>query len=75
MQTIFEVTRKLMLLTIFAAFCELRGEFRHFRLDRMTGVEALGARTPRRRAVLLREWRLAEGILEDSGADVATDKN
>lgn len=45
-----------------AAWCELRRAFRHFRLDRITGVETLEDRYPIRRAVLLADWRLAEGI-------------
>ena len=45
-----------------AAWCELRGAFRHFRLDRIAGVETLADRYPARRAVLLADWRLQEGI-------------
>ncbi|MCA0406169.1 MAG: YafY family transcriptional regulator [Proteobacteria bacterium] len=46
----FERTRGLM------AWCELRGDFRHFRTDRMLALEVLDAHPPRRRAVLLKEW-------------------
>ena len=47
---------------VLAAWCELRGGFRHFRLNRMLEVSALAERLPRRRRLLLAEWRLAEGI-------------
>lgn len=46
----FERTRGLV------AWCELRGDFRHFRTDRMLTMEVLEERAPRRRAVLLKEW-------------------
>ena len=38
--------------------------FRHFRLDRMAQVGALGERPPRARRSLLRDWRRAEGLGE-----------
>lgn len=47
---------------VLVAWCELRRELRHFRTDRITAVNALDQRYPRRRQVLLREWREAEGI-------------
>ena len=47
---------------VLAAWCELRAGFRHFRLDRMVEVDLLDERLPRRRRLLLAEWRLAEGI-------------
>lgn len=37
-------------------WCELRGDFRHFRTDRMLELRVLEERPPRRRAILLREW-------------------
>ena len=37
--------------------CELRAEFRNFRSDRISNVEQLEERYPKRRATLLREWR------------------
>lgn len=40
-----------------AAWCELRGGFRHFRTDRINAVAPTGERYPRRRAVLITEWR------------------
>lgn len=47
---------------IVVAWCELRGGFRHFRTDRIVALRAGGARYPRRRAALLKEWRATEGI-------------
>jgi predicted DNA-binding transcriptional regulator YafY len=43
-------------------WCELRVDFRHFRLDRIARMEALPERYPRRRAAMLKEWREHEGI-------------
>lgn len=45
---------------VLAAWCELRNDYRHFRLDRMRGVKVLEERAPRRRAALYREWRERE---------------
>ena len=47
---------------VLIAWCELRQQLRHFRTDRIAAVTALEQRYPRRRQVLLREWREAEGI-------------
>lgn len=47
---------------VLAAWCELRENFRHFRLDRMVEVGLLEERLPKRRRLLLAEWRLSEGI-------------
>jgi predicted DNA-binding transcriptional regulator YafY len=52
----FEKTR------VLAAWCETRQDFRHFRTDRILSAD-LGEETyPRRRRVLLAEWRRHEGI-------------
>lgn len=40
-----------------AAWCELREGFRHFRTDRIGTLTPTGERYPRRRAVLVKEWR------------------
>ncbi|MFT3803639.1 MAG: YafY family protein [Burkholderiaceae bacterium] len=45
---------------LFAAWCELREDFRHFRAERVVEVESTGARYPVRRHVLIRRWRKAE---------------
>lgn len=42
---------------IVAGWCELRQDYRHFRIDRIETVERLAERYPKRRAVMLREWR------------------
>ena len=41
------------------AWCELRQDFRHFRIDRIASLAATGERLPRRRHALLNEWREA----------------
>lgn len=56
--TFYERTR------ILAAWCELRDGFRHFRTDRIAAAAATAERYPRRRRVLMKEWRSAEGIAE-----------
>jgi predicted DNA-binding transcriptional regulator YafY len=45
-----------------AAWCETRRDFRHFRLDRIASAEASGERYPKRRRILLAEWRLQEDM-------------
>lgn len=47
----FESTR------ILAAWCELRNDFRHFRLDRINGWRDEGGRFPGSRASLLARWK------------------
>ncbi|HWU17925.1 MAG TPA: YafY family protein [Devosia sp.] len=42
---------------VVAGWCELRQDYRHFRVDRIETVERLAERYPRRRAAMLREWR------------------
>ncbi|CAI2428221.1 helix-turn-helix transcriptional regulator [Serratia plymuthica] len=44
------------------AWCELRQEFRHFRLDRICLATPLAQRYPRGRRVLLKEWYEIQGI-------------
>ncbi|MBU6440141.1 MAG: YafY family transcriptional regulator [Betaproteobacteria bacterium] len=44
-----------------AAWCELRADFRHFRTDRIVGLNIRDERYPRRRQALLREWRERRG--------------
>lgn len=50
---------------VLVAWCELRQALRHFRTDRIGALHATGQRYPRRRPLLLREWREAEGIAAD----------
>jgi predicted DNA-binding transcriptional regulator YafY len=45
-----------------AGWCELRQSYRHFRVDRITRVEATDIRYPRRRAVMLKEWRAEQNV-------------
>ncbi|MEO9383240.1 helix-turn-helix transcriptional regulator [Chromobacterium phragmitis] len=47
---------------VLAAWCELRQDFRHFRCDRILRCESADERYPRRRQVLLKEWRQRLGI-------------
>ena len=51
---------------LLAAWCELRGDFRHFRIDRIGAASSLGERYPTRRRQLLKSWRQQQGIAEDS---------
>lgn len=44
------------------AWCELRADYRMFRLDRIAAMEPLPERYPRRRSAMLKEWREREGI-------------
>lgn len=47
---------------IVVAWCELRNGFRHFRTDRISTMEVTGKRYPRRKAVLLKQWREEQGL-------------
>lgn len=47
---------------VLVAWCELRKPFRHFRADRISALKATDERYPRRRQVLLKEWREIELI-------------
>ncbi|NOK33252.1 YafY family transcriptional regulator [Corallococcus exercitus] len=42
---------------VLAAWCELRADFRAFRIDRIASVEPSDARYPGRRNTLVEEWR------------------
>ena len=42
---------------IVCAWCELRQDYRHFRLDRIASFAQTEERYPRRRQVLMKEWR------------------
>jgi predicted DNA-binding transcriptional regulator YafY len=44
------------------AWCELRRGFRHFRTDRIIDMTQHEERYPRRRTVLMKEWREAEHV-------------
>jgi predicted DNA-binding transcriptional regulator YafY len=47
---------------VIAAWCERRVDFRHFRLDRLAGIETLTTRYPRGRRALMKDWRASEKI-------------
>ncbi len=49
---------------IVAAWCETRQDYRHFRTDRIVRAEPMEERYPRRRRVMLAEWRQRQGIPE-----------
>ena len=42
---------------VVVGWCELRGDFRHFRTDRIITLSMTDKRYPRRRQVMLKEWR------------------
>lgn len=45
---------------VLAAWCELRNDYRHFRLDRIRRLDVLAMRMPRRRIAMFKEWRTRE---------------
>jgi predicted DNA-binding transcriptional regulator YafY len=47
---------------LLAAWCELRQDFRHFRTDRIAALSETAERFPKRRRVLMKEWRQIEGV-------------
>jgi predicted DNA-binding transcriptional regulator YafY len=48
-----------------AAWCELRGAIRHFRIDRIARAECAGERYPQARRDLILRWRAEQCIAED----------
>ena len=50
---------------VLLGWCELRGDYRTFRIDRIVTARPLPERYPRRRAVLLREWSEAQSIPQE----------
>ncbi|MFB9242065.1 YafY family transcriptional regulator [Massilia antarctica] len=51
---------------VLAAWCELRGANRHFRIDRIASAESSGERYPEHRRDLLKRWRAELRLPEDS---------
>ena len=49
---------------VLAAWCELRQDFRHFRIDRVIALHETGQRYPQRRRVLMKQWREIEKIAQ-----------
>lgn len=45
---------------VLIAWCESRNDFRHFRTDRIVGVDILNERYPQRRQLLLKEWHVSK---------------
>jgi len=52
---------------VIAAWCELRQDFRAFRIDRIATLAVQDARYPRRRAVLVKEWRASQKLPATAG--------
>ena len=50
---------------VVVAWCEMREDIRHFRTDRISKVQVTDKRYPRRRQILLKDWRAVEGIPEN----------
>lgn len=49
---------------VLLAWCELRQDTRHFRTDRITRLAVLDERYPRRRQVMLKEWRQSQRVID-----------
>jgi len=47
---------------LLVAWCELRGEFRNFRVDRIGSLVITEQRYPRRRQALMKAWRRSQGL-------------
>ncbi|WP_010323147.1 helix-turn-helix transcriptional regulator [Marinobacterium stanieri] len=52
---------------VLAAWCELRDDYRHFRIDRIQEAQLLTEKTPRRRSQMMKEWRQTLLTETDSG--------
>jgi predicted DNA-binding transcriptional regulator YafY len=52
---------------VVAAWCELREDYRGFRVDRIEEAVATGVPVPRARAGMLKEWREKQGISTAAG--------
>src|SRR6185369_114844 len=50
---------------VVVAWCEMRDSFRSFRTDRILGLTLSETRYPKRRLVLMKEWREVQGIVLD----------
>jgi len=47
---------------VVVAWCELRNDFRHFRADRIIRLTVEASGYPQRRATLMKQWQVREGI-------------
>ncbi|MFG1339729.1 helix-turn-helix transcriptional regulator [Xanthobacter autotrophicus] len=54
---------------VLLGWCELRGDFRSFRTDRIHDAELLDARYPRRRQALLKAWRQTQSRVHDAAGN------
>lgn len=52
---------------VLVAWCEMRRDFRHFRMDRIRALSLLAERPPQRRLALMKEWRKLECLPEADG--------
>lgn len=52
---------------VLAAWCELRNDYRHFRVDRIREARVLCEKTPKRRYQMMKEWRKTLLTKTDSG--------
>lgn len=53
---------------VLTGWCELRQDYRHFRTDRISDAVDLGQRYPRRRRVMLKEWREIESVASQANS-------
>ncbi len=62
---------------VVAAWCELRGDFRHFRLDRIVALQVMEALFPRPRRELLKRWgeHIGRPRTQGNETDHAADRN
>ena len=62
---------------VVAAWCELRGDFRHFRLDRIVALQVMEALFPRPRRELLKRWgeHIGRPRTQENETDHAADRN
>ena len=51
---------------VLMCWCELRGAFRNFRIDRIAAADTLAERYPRHRQALLKDWRKQAFVPERS---------
>jgi predicted DNA-binding transcriptional regulator YafY len=51
-------------LQMLVAWCEIREDYRHFRIDRIAALQPSSVRYPRRRLEMLKDWRTREGIAD-----------
>ena len=56
---------------VVATWCEMREDYRHFRVDRISAIATSGTRYPRRRNVMLKEWREMRGIPDSTAPSIA----